>query len=233
MSKAFKKQPVQSSSAVVETPYLRAKQEWDKRIGTTQVQAKNWRLLAIFATLIALFALVIALITMTTSKNIVYVAEITKAGHVVNVAPLETRYRVTETQEMYFVGNFVKLIRSLPLDPVVAKQNMMEAYDFLTRRGSQQLNKFLQKYNYLKWLGKKTITVHITDVTPISPHTYHVGWTETTIGSDGLQESVKSFDGVFTLIIKPPTAKKAILTNPLGIYITDFNISSRDNNNEK
>ncbi len=231
--KAFKKQPVQSSSATVETPYLRAKQEWDERIGTTQVQAKNWRLLAIFTALIAMFALVIALIAMTTNKNIVYVAEITKAGQVMNVAPLRARYQVTETQEMYFIGNFVKLIRNLPLDPVVAKQNMLEAYAFLTKRGSEQLNKFLQQNNYLQWLGKKTITVNITDVTPISPHTYHVGWTETTIGSDGLQESVKSFDGVFTLIIHPPTAKESILVNPLGIYITDFNISSRDNNHEK
>ena len=31
----------------VETPYMRARQVWDKRIGSARVQAMNWRLMAL------------------------------------------------------------------------------------------------------------------------------------------------------------------------------------------
>ena len=34
------------SSAPVESPYLRASREWDNRIGSAVVQAKNWRMAA-------------------------------------------------------------------------------------------------------------------------------------------------------------------------------------------
>jgi len=37
-------QPDLSPAGVLETPYLRAQAEWDGRIGSARVQARNWRL---------------------------------------------------------------------------------------------------------------------------------------------------------------------------------------------
>jgi type IV secretory pathway TrbF-like protein len=47
MLNAFRRpQDRYGSSAPVESPYQRAAQEWDNRIGSAVAQAKNWRLAA-------------------------------------------------------------------------------------------------------------------------------------------------------------------------------------------
>jgi type IV secretion system protein TrbF len=48
-------------SELLETPYLKARQEWDRRMGMTVVQARNWRLAAFAALgliLVSLFGLI-------------------------------------------------------------------------------------------------------------------------------------------------------------------------------
>ncbi|MCC6918594.1 MAG: conjugal transfer protein TrbF, partial [Alphaproteobacteria bacterium] len=43
----FKRPSTHSGKAIEpETPYQRAAQVWDERIGASRVQAKNWRLMA-------------------------------------------------------------------------------------------------------------------------------------------------------------------------------------------
>ena len=47
-----------TKTSQAQTPYLRAKKEWDERIGSAIVQAKNWRLLALITSVLALLLLV-------------------------------------------------------------------------------------------------------------------------------------------------------------------------------
>jgi type IV secretion system protein TrbF len=228
MKKAFNKERVQVTSVVSETPYLKAKTEWDERIGNSRVQAANWRLIAFITAIVAVLLLVALIMALSLKKNILFVAEITKTGRVVNVAPLRQRYVPTIAQTEYFIGNFIKLVRNLPLDPVVAKQNWLAAYNYLTSSGAEKLNKFMQKNNPVDALGKETRTVKITDINPISKNTYQVDWTENSVDVNGQNPTEKTFSAVFTVVIKQPITQQMIMKNPLGIYIVDFNISSRE-----
>jgi type IV secretion system protein TrbF len=225
MAKPYDKSIEQQTEAPT-TPYLRAKQEWDERIGASRSQAKNWRLCAFFALFLSLLLIVILLFTLTLKQNKVFVAEVSKEGHVVNVTPLNTAYQPNQAQMQYFVTNFVKLVRTIPLDPVVAKQNWLSAYHFLSERGANILNQYFRQDDPASQLGKKTISVNITDVNPISASTYNVHWSETSVDSNGQGLGQKSFSGVFTIALKPPTSEEEILVNPLGIYIIDFHISA-------
>ena len=47
--KFFKRQPMTAPGGVEETPYTRARGEWDDRIGSARVQAANWRLAALLS----------------------------------------------------------------------------------------------------------------------------------------------------------------------------------------
>jgi type IV secretion system protein TrbF len=233
MSKAFKKESPSYKATQPETPYLRAKKEWDDRIGNAVVQTANWRLTAILALILSLILIVLLLLCVTSRKSKVFVAEVAASGQVVNIKPLVTTYDPTLAQKKYFITRFIKSIRSLPLDPVVAKKNLLSAYNFLTQRSSQQLNSYFRKHNPLQLLGKETITVKILDINPISKNTFEVSWSETHTDLNGITSTSKKFSGVFTITIKQPTTDKEILHNPLGIYIVDFSISTRDANNEK
>jgi len=226
--KAFNQDIVPPSHGKIETPYQRAKQEWDDRIGNARIQAQNWRFVAVLSLLVAIILLVMLMFSLSMNKNNIFVAEVTKAGRVVDIVPLKERYQPKKAQEEYFLGHFVKLIREIPLDPVVAKRNWLTAYHFLSDRGVTRLNAYFKENNPVKWLGKKTVLVKINDINPVSENTFALDWVETMVDINGDEEGQKTYSGVFTVSVKPPATQKAIFQNPLGIYIVDFHISTRE-----
>lgn len=228
MRNPFKREARTYKGEELLTPYQRAQQEWDMRIGTSRVQARNWRVLAILSLLITILLAIVLSVTLATRKDRIYIAEVTKDGKVVNVSPLLVRYQPTEAQKEYFIARFIELVRTIPLDPVLAKKNWITAYDFLNNRAAERLNYYFKQSNPTALLGKKTISTQLSDINPISPTTIHINWIETTVNSSGQEESKKEYSGVFTIAIKQPTSHEIMLRNPLGIYIVDFNISPKE-----
>ncbi|EKE01520.1 MAG: hypothetical protein ACD_21C00109G0003 [uncultured bacterium] len=227
MKNPFKKEVANYKGDEPITPYQSAQQEWDKRIGTSRAQARNWRVFAFFSLLVAVLLSGGLVFVLTSHKDKIYVAEVTKEGRVVNVSPLSVRYQPNEAQKEYFIVHFIELVRGLTLDPVAVKQNWLNAYNFLSSRGAERLNAYFKENNPVAVLGKKTITVKITDINPVSAATMHVSWVETTVNTNGQEEGKKDYSGVFTIALKQPTTREEILRNPLGIYIVDFNISTK------
>lgn len=228
MKKPFDQETPTYRSPLSETPYLRARKEWDDRIGDARVSARNWRFMALLSSLISIILLVMLVISLSLDQVKVYVAEVTRAGRVVNIAPLTTKYRPTQAQTEYFIAHFVQLIRQLPLDPVVAKKNWLLAYRFLTERSSQQLNHYFSQNNPITQLGKQTVAIKINDINVASSQSYHLDWTETTFGVSGQVEKQQNFSGMFTIVYHQPTTQPEIYQNPLGIYIVDFQISPQE-----
>lgn len=228
MKNPFKRENNSYKSDGINTPYQEAKQEWDLRIGSARAQTKNWRLLAMLSLIVAMFLAAILLITLATHEDRVYIAEVTQEGKVVNVSPLLVRYQPTEAQKKYFIVNFIELTRSIPLDPVLAKKNWLNAYYFLNNRSGERLNNYFRENNPTALLGKKTITIQIVDINPISNITMHANWIETTINTNGQEEAKKGYSGIFTIAIKQPAKNEDILRNPLGLYIVDFNITPKE-----
>lgn len=224
----FKKETSKYLSPESQTPYQRAKAEWDECTGGIRTEARSWRRVALFALGIIVLLLITLLVVINQRVERVFVAEVTKEGRVINVRPMTIKYNPNLAQKEYFIAHFIELIRSLPLDPVVAKNNWLSAYNFLDARGAMRLNSFLREHNPLALLGKKTITLKIIDINPISNSSFEVDWNETAIDANGQNEGTKNFSGVFTLAIKTPTSQAEILQNPLGIYIVDFSISTRE-----
>lgn len=227
MANPFKEEKVSYKGEPQVTPYQAAQREWDDRIGSGVIQAKNWRIIAFLSTFISLVILGLLFYILALKKDKVFIAEVLADGRVVNVSSLQINYNPTVAQKEYFIFQFVENIRNLPLDPVVAKKNWLKAYDFLTTRASNKLNELFRQQNPVKILGKKTITVKINDINPISDSTFQVNWIETIVDVSGMEEANIQYSGVFTIVTKQPTTQEEILKNPLGIFIVDFNISTR------
>ena len=103
---------------------------------------------------------------------------------------------------------------------------MFEAYQFLSSGAAEKLNHYFRQNNPLDTLGKKTVTVNITAANHVSDKTFELEWVERVVNVNGQSEGQKKFSGVFTIAIDPPTTQSAILHNPLGIIITDFNLNA-------
>lgn len=227
MKNPFKKEVANYKSEAPLTPYQLAQQEWDMRIGTSRVQARNWRICTLFSLIMAILLAVVLILVLISHKDKIYVAEVTKEGRIVNVSPLLVGYQPNEAQKEYFIAHFIELVRGLTLDPVAVKQNWLNAYNFLSNRGAERLNSYFKQNNPVALLGKKTITVQILDINPVSAATMHVRWVESIVNTNGQEEGRKIYSGVFTIALKQPTTREEILRNPLGIYIVDFNISTK------
>src|SRR3546814_15564075 len=79
-------------SPLPETPYQRAGQLWDDRIGSARVQARNWRYMA-FGGLLLASAMAAALTWQSLQSRVTpYVVEVDRLGEARAVAPANTDY---------------------------------------------------------------------------------------------------------------------------------------------
>ena len=108
-----------------ETPYQKAGQVWDDRIGSARVQARNWRLMAL-GLLVLLTASSAALVWRSLQSTVTpYVVEVDDTGSVKAVGPALANYDPTDAQVAHHLANFISDVRSLSIDPVIVRQNCL------------------------------------------------------------------------------------------------------------
>jgi type IV secretory pathway TrbF-like protein len=140
-----------------ETPYQKAAQVWDERIGSARVQAKNWRLMA-FGSLILSAGLSFALVWQSLSSTIVpWVVQVDKFGEAQAVAPAIADYRPTDPQVAWHLAHFIEQVRAIPADAVIVRQNWLRAYEFTTDRGAASLNDYARANDPFAKVGKRQV----------------------------------------------------------------------------
>src|SRR6516162_1489634 len=110
-----------------ETPYQKAAQVWDERIGAARLQAKNWRLMA-FGSLVLSAGLALGLVWQSLRGTVTpWVVQVDRLGEVQAVAPATSEYQPTDAQIAYQLARFIGDIRGLPVDPVVLREQWLHA----------------------------------------------------------------------------------------------------------
>ena len=93
-----------------------------------------------------------------------YVIEVDQAGQVRAVGEAATPYRPGDAQIAHHLARFVTLVRSLSIDPIVVRQNWLDAYDYTTDKGAAVLNDYARTNDPFARIGKESVTVQITSV---------------------------------------------------------------------
>ena len=201
-----------------ETPYQRAGQLWDERIGSARIQARNWRLMA-FGCLTLAFGLSGGLVWQSMQSRVTpYVVEVDRLGEARAVSEAEASFRPTDPQIAWHLAHFITNIRSVSLDPVLLRKGGLEAYDFTPRRGSQFLGDYARAADPFGRIGEKTVSVQVTSVVRASDRSFQVKWTETAY-ERGSQVGTSRWTAILTIVSKPPASAETIRKNPLGIYV--------------
>lgn len=207
-----------------ETPYQKAAQLWDERIGSARVQAKNWRLMA-FGSLFLSAGLGAGLIWQSTHGSVVpWVVQVDKLGQAAAVAPAVADYRPTDPQIAWYLAQFIEDVRSIPDDPVVVRQDWLRAYGFTTDQGAVALNDFARNNDPFAQIGKIQVAVDISSVIRASDGSFQVAWVERHY-EDGSLASTEHWTAILTIVISPPTDADSLQKNPLGIYVNAINWS--------
>ncbi len=213
------------------TPYQSAAQVWDERIGSARVQAKNWRLMAFGCLTLAM--LMAGGLVWRSAQSIVtpYVIEVDNAGQVRTVGEAATPYKPSDAQIAYHLGRFIGLVRSLSIDPIVVRQNWLDAYDYTTDKGAVVLNEYARVNDPFARIGKESVTVQITSVTRASDTSFNVRWTETRF-VNGALDRTERWNAVISTVLQAPRTEQRLRKNPLGIYVNGLSWSRELEANE-
>ncbi|MBJ3764625.1 conjugal transfer protein TrbF [Maribius pontilimi] len=200
------------------TPYQRAAQAWDERIGSARVQARNWRFMA-FACLAMTGGLGVTLVWQSTQGTIVpYVVEVDKLGAAQAISPASAAYRPTDPQIAFHLARFIEHVRRIPADPIVLRENWLRAYDFTTDRGALALNDYARTDDPFAKLGETQVSIEISSVIRASETSFRVAWTERRYANGQLADTER-WTAILTLVIQPPRDAERLRKNPLGIFV--------------
>jgi type IV secretion system protein VirB5 len=130
----------------------------------------------------------------------------------------------SDAQIAFHLARFVTNVRSLPIDPIVVRQNWLEAYDFATDRGAQALNDYARSDDPFAKVGRVTVAVEVTSVVRASPESFQIRWIERTY-ADGALSATDHWTAIASIVLDRPRTADRLRKNPLGIYVNGLNWS--------
>ena len=206
------------------TPYQKAAQVWDERIGSARVQARNWRMMA-FGSLLLSGGLSAALVWQSTQGTITpYVVEVDRLGAAQAVTPATADFRPTDPQIAYHLSRFIENVRQIPADPIVLRQNWLHAYDFTTDKGALALNDYARVNDPFAKVGDTQVSVEVSSVIRASESSFRIAWIERRY-ANGQLAATERWTAILTIVLQQPRDAERLRKNPLGIFVNAINWS--------
>jgi len=207
-----------------ETPYQRAAQVWDDRIGSARVQARSWRL-ACFGALALSAGLAGGLVWQGARGSIVpWVVQVDKLGQAETVSPATADYRPTDPQIAFHLARFIEQVKTIATDPVVVRENWLKAYDFTTDKGALALNDYARTNDPFAQIGKVQVAVDVSSVIRATPDSFRVAWVERHY-QDGNLSATERWSAILTIVVQTPRTPDALRRNPIGLFVNAINWS--------
>lgn len=157
------------------------------------------------------------------SLMVPYVVQTDSNGYAVAVGlATQTNYDPKEKEIQRYLEDFIMNSRTLPLDPVVAKQMRLKAAALTTQATRSKLNQDLRKESMTERLGLEMSQIQIISNVLQANNTYQVRWTEEVYNREGTLKEKYNMVGSFTYEIGKSKNENDWRLNPLSIYITNY-----------
>ena len=210
-----------------ETPYQKARQEWDRRMGATVVQAANWRLVAFAELGLLLLASVGMIILGAQPKAVPHLVLVDKLGAPSYAGALDRAalqdFKPPPASFEFHLRRFVSDTREISSDVAVVKRNWIDAYRLVTKNGANQLNAYVRDNDPFKQIeAERRISVQVNVVVPVTRETWQVDWTETTWDDHGNPVGTAIWRGNFRTLLRAPDTEEELAFNPIGLFIDEL-----------
>lgn len=208
------------SARPIATPYQRAGQVWDERMGLSLAHARNWRRMA-FANM-ALAAFLGVGWWMQSRQAVVkpFVVEVSEWGQTQKITAIDGRYEPTSAQVSHALATWIDQVRSKSTDAVVIRENWLAAYDLLTPKAASFLNSWASSHDPFADVGREAISVQVLNVVRRTERSFDIQWKETRFVG-GQQVSQERWRAMISIKLAPPRTEAELMKNPLGIRIED------------
>jgi type IV secretory pathway TrbF-like protein len=105
-----------------------------------------------------------------------WVVQIDKLGQAQAVAPAVADYQPTDPQIAWHLARFIEEVRSISADPVVLRQDWLDAYNYVTDKGALALNDYARTNDPFSKIGKAQVSVEVASVIRASENSFRVEW---------------------------------------------------------
>jgi type IV secretory pathway TrbF-like protein len=210
--------------------YVEARREWDERYADLVLGKRNWQIAAGGLLLVSLILASGMVWLISRSRYVPYVVEVDKLGYALTVPQPLTPASVpdvTGKMERYEIAAFIRDARSVSSDPQVEHQML----NSLLAHARGAADRFLDAYyhsddfthNPFKLSEKQTVSIQIDSILQLSPSSYQVRWTEQPRDLNGIVIGPPThWEAALQTQIVPPASDDAIVSNPLGFYVTQI-----------
>ena len=205
------------------TPFQKAAQAWDERIGSAEAKARQWRLAALLCLALSVPLASLSLYVVRSTTPTPLLVELDRNGAYRTSGPADA-LTPSDAQIAFTLARFIENVRSLSIDPVVVRQSWLRAYDFASERAAVTLTEYARETDPFANLGRLTVAVEIVSVVRASPTSFQLRWSERTY-DNGVSRDVKRWTAMLTIVHRPPRTAELIAKNPLGIYVHALNWS--------
>lgn len=211
-----------------ETPYRKACQEWDLRMGSAVVQARNWRLATFSALGLVLVSLAGVIYLGAQPKAVPHIVQIDRIGAPTYLGPIGQslrEYKPSDASLKYHLRRFITATRSVSSDPAVMKQSWVDAYALITQSAANQLNGYAREADPFKRAAEQRVSVDVASIVQLSADTWQADWIEKTWDKTGNESGSAVWRGTFRVILRSPETEEQLAANPIGLFIDEFHWS--------
>jgi len=140
------------------------------------------------------------------------------------VGEAATPYKPNDAQIAYHLARFLTDVRSLSIDPIVVRQNWLEAYEYTTDKGAATLNDYARANDPFSRIGQNSVSVEVTSVVRASESSFQMRWIERNY-ANGALSGIERWTAVVSVVLQPPRTEERLRRNPLGIYVNGLSWS--------
>ena len=211
------------------SPYVQGWKEWDERYADLVIGKRNWQLAAGGLLVVSIILAAGMVWVSSHSRYVVYAVQVDKLGYALTQAqPLTPAAApdVTARIERYEVASFIRQARAVSNDPQVEQQMLNSLLAHARGASDHFLDEYYhsdQTHNPFEIAQKQTVSVQIDSILKLSAKTYEVRWTELRRDLNGAAIGMPThWEAELETEIVPPRDGDAIVSNPLGFYVTSI-----------
>lgn len=230
LSKKQNKKGAVPSNAPI-TAFDKARIEWYERYGSAVVEKNRYFVLLVVA-VVMVIAMAFSIAAMAPLKTVVpYYIKVANDGSVsVDSSGIgSSSYKPGEAEKKYFLAGWVT--RLMTIDPYITKKNINDNYLQTSGKANDELTAYLRDQKPIEAMTADpnlTQTVKINGINFLQDDAALVKLSTERRTKDNVE--TKSWLVTLHYVLIPPKDPDDILKNPLGLFITHFDVSAEINN---
>jgi type IV secretion system protein VirB5 len=213
-----------------QSPWALGRREFNDRYERLVKNAASWRKLAFFMLILLAVSVATVLWMAQGVKVVPFIVQVDQHGYDIAVKPLEPSSVTDDRIIIARLAEFVMNVRTVYSDPAATMTCIKRSYNSIAGRSPAQmkLDVWFRENNPLA-KKEQSVSVNVQSVLRVTPDTntsWQIEWSEKYYYR-GTFAMERFFKGVFVIDMRPPTNISDIMLNPLGVFISDFDITEK------